>query len=240
MLFRSYKYTSPSGKCYIGQTIDEKRRKLRFKSKRSYGSNKIDNARNKYGSSNFTYEILEEINSNSKESLITLLNIKEKEFILKFNTINNGYNYQIGGTGIYTYVPSDEVKLKISKSKSKAVLQYDLNGDFIQEWDSLTSIRNKLNIQTALISKNCKNQTSHCRDFIFRYKTDNYPLKIEVKILKLNKTSRNSISQFKNDVLIKTWKSITEASKELKIDRHLLSKIADKDEYKGFTYKLNI
>lgn len=41
-----YKYTSPSGKVYIGQTTQEKRRRKTFLNlNKSYGGVKIDNAR---------------------------------------------------------------------------------------------------------------------------------------------------------------------------------------------------
>ena len=44
-----YKYTSPSGKVYIGQTINEKDRRKHFLiQKLSYGGIKIDTARAKY------------------------------------------------------------------------------------------------------------------------------------------------------------------------------------------------
>lgn len=41
-----YKYTSPSGKVYIGQTSNEKRRRSEFfRINQSYGGSKMDNAR---------------------------------------------------------------------------------------------------------------------------------------------------------------------------------------------------
>lgn len=43
-----YKYVSPSGKVYIGQTIEEKKRRRIFNNlNQSYGGVKIDNARKK-------------------------------------------------------------------------------------------------------------------------------------------------------------------------------------------------
>ena len=44
-----YKWTSPSGKSYIGQTINQRRRyKDFFRLTKSYAGFKIDNARKKY------------------------------------------------------------------------------------------------------------------------------------------------------------------------------------------------
>ena len=54
-----YKYESPNKKVYIGQTINEKRRKSEFlQVNQKYGGLKINNARKKYGPENFQYEIL--------------------------------------------------------------------------------------------------------------------------------------------------------------------------------------
>mgnify|MGYP002508894209 CR=1 FL=1 len=56
-----YKYTSPSGKVYIGQTTNEKKRKRVFlnENNEDYAGLKINNARKKYGPKSFKYEVLE-------------------------------------------------------------------------------------------------------------------------------------------------------------------------------------
>ena len=54
-----YKYTSPADKVYIGQTTQEKRRRKTFLNlNKSYGGDKIDAARAKYGPETFNYEVL--------------------------------------------------------------------------------------------------------------------------------------------------------------------------------------
>lgn len=88
-----YKYTSPSGKHYIGQTIDEKRRKQEFLNiNNKYGGYKIHNARTKYGPENFEYEVLYTIINEDYDELIQLLNLKEQEYIKLYDSIENGYN----------------------------------------------------------------------------------------------------------------------------------------------------
>ncbi|MEE0042575.1 hypothetical protein [Catenibacterium sp.] len=70
-----YKYTSPSNKVYVGQTINEYNRKNAFKNiKHLYAGGKIDKARLKYGPDNFQYEVLETIEKNSKKELLETLN----------------------------------------------------------------------------------------------------------------------------------------------------------------------
>ena len=55
-----YKYTSPSGKSYTGQTTNEEyRRRMWFGTARyTGGRSKIDSARKKYVASSFIYEII--------------------------------------------------------------------------------------------------------------------------------------------------------------------------------------
>ena len=93
-----YKYLSPSNKVYIGQTLNEERRKKEFKNLTSvYSGLKLENARKKYGPENFKYEVLFQKEYDDIESAITELNDKEIEFIHKYNSINNGYNTSSGG-----------------------------------------------------------------------------------------------------------------------------------------------
>lgn len=93
-----YKYTSPSGKVYIGQTINEKDRRKHFLiQKLSYGGIKIDTARTKYGPENFKYEILEQRFYNNKKTAAKELDILESYYIGLYDTYRNGYNMTLGG-----------------------------------------------------------------------------------------------------------------------------------------------
>lgn len=220
-----YKYTSPSEKVYIGQTYNEKARRKRFNClSSSYGSIKIDNARRKYGPKSFEYEVLFVIETEDKELLMKELNDKEKYFIKEFDSINSGYNILEGGTAAYqNHIINDENRIKRSLSNAKPILQFDLDGNFIKRWNSTMEIYRELGIQNSLISKNCKRQTSHCRNFIFRYEGDTvYEYE---KQPKLNKTKNISIVQLKNNELVGKWKSIAAAAIDLGIERHRLSKL---------------
>jgi len=86
-----YKYTSPSGKAYIGQTNDFYRRSRMHKSKASKCT-AFANAVLKYGYEAFVSEILED-NLTMEEA-----NNKEKLYIIEHNTrAPNGYNLLSGG-----------------------------------------------------------------------------------------------------------------------------------------------
>lgn len=93
-----YRYKSPSGKYYIGQTIDEYHRRLKFLSDNIYyGGPKIDNARKKYGPKNFEYTVLMNVIGDTKKEVKKYLNTLEIGFIKMYDSIENGYNIQRGG-----------------------------------------------------------------------------------------------------------------------------------------------
>lgn len=112
-----YKYTSPSGKCYIGQTINETlRRKMWFSSAYHYAGRKIDRARKKYGRDNFAYQILVKNIYSSRELAIQDLNRLEIYYIGLYNSYNNGYNSTIGGDGVTGLKLTEEQIEKVRKA----------------------------------------------------------------------------------------------------------------------------
>lgn len=112
-----YKYTSPSGKCYIGQTINEPlRRKMWFSSSYHYAGVKIDRARKKYGKDNFVYQILVKNIYSSRELAIQDLNRLEIYYIGLYDSYNNGYNSTIGGDGVVGLKLTEEQIEKVRKA----------------------------------------------------------------------------------------------------------------------------
>lgn len=83
-----YKITNKNdGKVYIGQASNIERRISEHKQARQQT---IDNYINCLGVENFSFEILEECS-------IEELDVKEQEYIEKYDSQNNGYNIQQGG-----------------------------------------------------------------------------------------------------------------------------------------------
>lgn len=112
-----YLYTSPSGKFYVGQTINEKkRRRMWFNLKRPYSkwSSKIDNARLKYGPGNFRYDILHSCKYGDVKSAKLVLNELETKYIKIYDSFRNGYNCTTGGGSTIGYVHTDDTRRKIS------------------------------------------------------------------------------------------------------------------------------
>lgn len=105
-----YRYISPSGKSYIGQTKDEHKRRLCFKPTKYYSGSRLDNAIKKYGIDSFTYEILYRNEYNSFEEATNDLNEKEKYYIAKYDSYRNGYNMTLGGEGVRGFRLEGEAK----------------------------------------------------------------------------------------------------------------------------------
>lgn len=89
------------GWSYVGNTMNEKIRRQSWnnKSNQSYGGEKINTARQKYGVKGFSYEVLEEVFDADEGALQKLLEEKEAGYIEKYDSIEHGYNTSKGGTG---------------------------------------------------------------------------------------------------------------------------------------------
>ena len=102
-----YRYVSPDGKSYVGQTTNEARRRKDFATvannpnggSLSYRSESFREALLKFGRDKFTYEILFRGQYQTKEEAQSDLWQKEEFFIEYFDSFNNGYNNTTGGCG---------------------------------------------------------------------------------------------------------------------------------------------
>ena len=94
-----YKYTSPSGKCYIGQTIHEELRKAQHKSAAKDESLKwpFYKAIRKYGWDSMSYEVLVKFECDNRQLLFKILDHFEIFYIAKYNSYKCGYNQTKGG-----------------------------------------------------------------------------------------------------------------------------------------------
>lgn len=86
-----YKHTSPSGKCYIGQTVNVRKR---WRETAYSGCPKFYKAIQKYGWDNIQHEILC-VCHDAEEA-----NEAEARFIESYDSINNGYNVVVGAGSI--------------------------------------------------------------------------------------------------------------------------------------------
>lgn len=235
-----YKYTSPSNKSYIGQTIQGNLRKSQHKSN---AYSEIFTGRflpfycaiRKYGFDSFIYEILITIDEED-ENLTTRLNELEIYYIGKYDTFNNGYNASIGGGGLSGN----------THPSCKRIAQYSLNGEFINSYLSASEITKILNYDSSAIIKCCKLKERHCNKFQWRYIIDGIdetlnigevPKKKSPNTVKLGKDNHRSKTVYQYDldmIFIKKWDCVADITRELGIDSGSISKVCNgKQSYCG-------
>ena len=175
-----YCLTSPSGKKYIGQSMNINKRLSQYKRCENKNQTKIHMAILKYGWDSFVIEELFTIENIDTEETKKILNLMEQHFIKKFNSVECGYNLTYGGD---SFILSDETKSKISKSKknqgkgimknNKPVDQYSKDGNFIRTWDAVNYAGKELNISPSTISLVCRNKRKTAGGYIWKYHEDN-------------------------------------------------------------------
>lgn len=132
-----------NGLIYIGQT----RVSLAVRMKRHYqdaisdSSNHFHHALLQYGKEGFEWEVVDTF-SGSKEEVIHALNVAEEYHILKYKSriSEYGYNATKGGYSSDKFEDAIRRRSKVD-CRYKSVLQYDLDGNFIKEYESISDIR---------------------------------------------------------------------------------------------------
>lgn len=153
----------------------------------------------KYGPKNFYRKTLKVY-----DTLKEALELEAKIVTLSFIERPDVYNQTVGGG----YPPVS----------NKEIYQYDLDGNFIKEWESIKSITsyykvNKDRIRMVIDDK---------RSFEASYWSEECFLKLD--ITEYRPSSRGSVRQYTtNGVFLKSFKNTTEASKCLDIERERIT-----------------
>lgn len=138
-------------KVYIGQSVDIEKRWSTHKAElnNNYHHNiHLQSAWNKYGEDNFEFSIIEECS-------IDKLDQQEIYWISKFNSYENGYNLTAGGGN--------------TESFSKAVIQFDLRGNELSRYASISEAETATGICYSQISECCSDKRKTAGKYIWQY-----------------------------------------------------------------------
>ena len=143
-----YKITNKvNGKSYIGQTIQSVKERFyqhcATKCSQAILNMVIHKAINKYGKSNFTIEVIEEVES-------TNLNDRERYWIRYYDSYNNGYNSTEGG--------QDGIKLFKNLDTESIIREYK-SGKSLREIGRLFNV-DKQTIKDLLVRNNINLRTT--------------------------------------------------------------------------------
>lgn len=128
-----------------------------------------------------------------------------------------------------------EMIMKAAKKRRKPVLQYDLQGNFVKEWEGASCIEG---FERANIEACCKGKISRSQGFIWKYKEgDNYPLKIDVPS---NRSSmKRAVLQYDmSNNVIGEYSTVSKAAEIAKMSRCKLCKYLQKGGYVTSNYIL--
>ena len=129
-----------NGLSYIGQTRVslERRKSQHLRDAKSDSSNYFHIALLQYGIDAFSWDVIDEF-SGTKEDVIHALNVAEEYHILKNKTMLEEYGYNSNQGGYSCKVHADAIHRRAKTDiRYKAVLQYDMQGNFIRRYESVS------------------------------------------------------------------------------------------------------
>lgn len=206
-----YKVTNKkTGEAYIGATtksIEERKSDHLQKANKGNGSG-FQTAILTYGPDAFVWEQVDTATS------INELAQKEKQYILKYDTLKNGYNSDLGG------------------GFTKKVYQFDCNGVWTGTYACLKDISELYGFDKRRLSNACLNSTSfmnffwsYSEDSMFENSVDSRKKKVFQYDLKHN--------------LIEVFSSVAEASKFSRLSKTCISRCCrgEREQSGGFIWK---
>lgn len=230
----------------------------------------LQNVINKYGIEDLRFEIVEIIEDKTK------IRGKELYYISLFNSYKNGYN-STDETNHQCMSEEDRTKasirmklnnpMKDKKNRNKMItskkinyrniiLQYNLEGNFIKEWNSIQEASTGLKIHDSNIFRALSRETKSSGNFLWFYK-DEFSEELLTKkiqdLKKIYKPSKETIAKMvlkiikkvyvfnKNNELIQEFRSIADAAKFYNIDSGNISKCCNGKQktYKNMIFKFN-
>lgn len=137
------------------------------------------------------------------------LNNREEYWIQKYGTFNVGGNRTKGGS----------FDLKYRQPKKKPVLQYDLKGNFIREWEyAKQPVKEGLDINYDGISSCIRGKQETAGGYIWKEKlADRFPKKVEKIKRTHSPTNKRVLHYDKNGKIVGEYENPKQCSKKLRI-----------------------
>ena len=206
-----YKVThKESGESYIGattKTMEERKEDHLQKAKMSSGG-QFQAAIATQGPEAFKWTQIDTANS------IDELAQKEKEYVLLYDSLENGYNSDSGG------------------GMRKSVYQYTIDGILVNTFDSLESAANAVNANKRSISSACIGVNKTCKGYYWSY--------IHPVPYILNDDRKKTVIQMDlKGKLLAEYNSVTEASKKSGVSKTCISRCCrgERDKSGGYIWK---
>jgi len=254
-----------NNKIYIGSTVNVSLRKSGHFNKlkrNTHPNSHLQNSYNKYGEQAFNTYLLENVNDENE------LLSREQSWLDELQPFDRSIGYNIApiaGTTLGTK-HSEESKAKrrinslgennhfygkkhnqatikrISDNKSKSICQFDLSGNFMMEWSSVSEIEMVLGYSRHAIYHCCNHRVQKHEGYIWIYReeVEHENFDIHNYLPKPYFNNNKTILQYDLDGnIINEWNSISSVARELNLNRQRIimcckGKI---ETYKNFIWK---
>lgn len=217
-----YKYTFPNGKVYIGQTY---KGSGRYGTTWGYKTQLVYRAMLKY--KDYEKEILEYCAADEVDQ-------REQYYINKYDSMNieKGYNRDSGGN--LRKVFSTETRKLISEAHDgRPILQFDLEGNFIAEWDYIELAADILDISSKNISACLHGKSNQSGGYQWKFKGEEK----EITTYKEYSGKREVARYDLNGDFIDMWDSIMDIFLELGINTSGIIKCCQLKRKKAGNYQ---
>ena len=113
-------------------------------------------------------------------------------------------------------------------TRSKTVLQYDLNGNFIKEWDSAADAEKEFSTgYGGNITRCCKKERTMAYNYLWKYKDDKTPI-IKLMVNYANSPKCNEVDRIdKNGNVLEHFNTAAEAERKRNVTRGRISAVCN-------------
>lgn len=235
-----YCFIAPNGKRYVG--ITSRKPEYRWNEGKGYKYNPhLHNAIQKYGWENFVKEIIADNLPELFAKELEVFYIKEWDLM---NPIK-GYNQTIGGDGAPGLVRTEAAKKNAKEgqrgSTTKKVLQFNVDGTFIKEFDTMTEAYRETGVHYSKISLVCNGTRKTSGGSMWRFADIERDIEGNIKPATPNKKpSQKKVFQYEVDgTLINTYVSTMEAAKAIGVDNSVICAVCNgkRKTFKGYVFR---
>jgi hypothetical protein len=171
-----------------------------YRSRLPYENMTICNAIREEGVDAFTFYVIETCDED-------IINEREKYWIKKFDTYNNGYNSTIGGSGCTRDI------YRLNDDRIKPVSCYTLEGEHIRDYDSRGIVLKELGISKACLTACIKGTTFQSGGYRWSWKGD------ELVDKKARVNTRGKIYGIREDGDTMCWNSQADCAEDIEGNR---------------------
>ena len=209
-----YKYTSPSGKIYIGKTKTTLKERAKNNAKGYKGCPYFYKAIQKYGWENFEVEILEEVP-------LEFLGESELDYITKYNSTNREIGYNIS---------TEETKYVYLIKRIPVYCYNSETGEFINRFESAFEAEKGIGVSKGSVRKALNTPNHVCKNMLWR--TEFFE-RVEPLVRKPQKHYKKVyIYDAITGDFLKEYNSIREAARETGYNRSTIQEQLNKSEIK--------